>query len=305
MTDNSTRVIGGVDTHRDTHVAAALDERGGQLGVESFPATATGHQELHDWLAGFGPIDRVGVEGTGCYRAGLSRHLQTCGVEVIEVDRPNRQLRRRAGKSDPVDAVSAARAAQSGEATSVAKTANGDVEKLRVLRITRTSARNEKIRVLNQLRSLVVTAPDHLRAELTALTAIMLPQRCARWLAVLWNYEPRSNSSTASSRRSWLEPHRSCWPAAVLAPTEQQRCWSLRETTRGGSTPRLRSPSCAAPRPWKHRQGKPSGTGSHGPGTVKPTLRSIRSCWCAWSTMNPPAATSPADERKAAPASRS
>jgi transposase len=97
----STRpVTGGVDTHLDTHVAAALDASGGVLGVESFPATRAGYASLSSWLASFGPVERVGVEGTGAYGAGLSRHLHSLGVEVIEVDRPNRQLRRARGKSD-------------------------------------------------------------------------------------------------------------------------------------------------------------------------------------------------------------
>lgn len=181
MTDHTSCVTGGVDTHRDTHVAAALDERDVELGVASFPATASGYRDLHGWLCGFGLVERVGVEGTGCYGAGLSRHLQSTGVVVVEVDRPNRQLRRRAGKSDPVDAVAAARAAQSGQATAVAKSADGDVEKLRALRIARASARHGRVKVINQLRALVVTAPDQLRAELTDLTAITLPVRCARF----------------------------------------------------------------------------------------------------------------------------
>ena len=97
----STRPItGGVDTHLDVHVAAAVDANGGVLGVESFATTPAGFAELHAWLAAFGTLDRVGVEGTGAYGAGLARHLRGAGLVVIEVDRPNRQERRRNGKSD-------------------------------------------------------------------------------------------------------------------------------------------------------------------------------------------------------------
>ena len=109
-------VTGGVDTHLDVHVAAALDANGGLLGVESFPAERSGYAALHTWLTSFGELTRVGVEGTGAYGVGLARHLWAAGVEVIEVDRPNRQERRRAGKSDTLDAVEAARAALSGAA---------------------------------------------------------------------------------------------------------------------------------------------------------------------------------------------
>ena len=105
MTIVETRpVTGGVDTHLNVHVAAAIDSNGGVLGVESFPTTTAGFAELHGWLCGFGPLDRVGVEGTGAYGAGLARFLRRAGVKVIEVDRPNRQARRspaRATRSTP------------------------------------------------------------------------------------------------------------------------------------------------------------------------------------------------------------
>jgi transposase len=110
-------VTGGVDTHADTHVAAAIDDNGGRLGVESFPATESGFEDLLGWLVGFGPVERIGVEGTGSWGVGLARYLTGHDVMVVEVDRPNRQTRRKQGKSDPTDAVSAARAAPSGTAT--------------------------------------------------------------------------------------------------------------------------------------------------------------------------------------------
>jgi transposase len=101
-------VTGGVDTHADTHVAAAIDDNGGLLGVESFPATESGFEDLLGWLVGFGPVERIGVEGTGSWGVGLARYLTGHDVMVVEVDRPNRQTRRKQGRSDPTDAVSAA-----------------------------------------------------------------------------------------------------------------------------------------------------------------------------------------------------
>src|SRR5437763_1729848 len=120
-------VTGGVDTHLDVHVAATLDPIGGLLGVESFPTTPAGYRSLVDWMNTFGPLHRVGVEGTGAYGAGLARYLARCGVEVIEVDRANRQARRAHGKSDPADAVEAARAAWSGRAARRGKSRDGNV----------------------------------------------------------------------------------------------------------------------------------------------------------------------------------
>jgi transposase len=172
-----TRLItGGVDTHLDVHVAAALDANGGALGVESFPTTTTGFAELHTWLIGFGALDRVGVEGTGAYGAGLARFLRGVGVAVIEVDRPNRQARRRHGKSDTIDAVEAARAVLSGRAHGLGKTADGNVEAIRVLLVAFRSGREARTKCLNQLRHLGFCGPDDLRERFRGVAVDSLAQ---------------------------------------------------------------------------------------------------------------------------------
>jgi transposase len=158
-------VVGGVDTHADAHVAAALDSNGGVLGVESFPADEAGFENLLGWLVGFGPVSLVGVEGTGSWGVGLARFLAGAEVEVVEVDRPNRQARRKVGKSDPTDAVAAARAALSGTAAGIPKTRNGPVEQMRVLLVAKRSARSQRIQTLNQLRHLVFTGPEPIRSR--------------------------------------------------------------------------------------------------------------------------------------------
>jgi transposase len=176
----STRpVTGGVDTHLDQHVAAALDAAGALLGVESFPATTAGYRDLHNWLASFGSVVAVGVEGTGAYGVGLSRFLHGVSVKVIEVDRPNRQVRRRHGKSDPLDAVEAARAALSGRASGLAKTADGNVEAIRVLLVAKRSARAARTKALTQIRHLGFCAPDVLRDQLRDLPVSALAERVA------------------------------------------------------------------------------------------------------------------------------
>ena len=158
-------ITGGVDTHADTHVAAAVDHNGGLLGVESFSADRAGYESLLGWMVGFGPIIRIGVEGTGSWGVGLARFLADQEIVVVEVDRPNRQKRRKQGKSDPTDAVAAARAATSGEASVTPKSRNGPVEQMRVLMVARRSARQQRIQSLNQLRHLVFTAPEEIRVR--------------------------------------------------------------------------------------------------------------------------------------------
>jgi transposase len=180
LTIVETRVVcGGVDTHLEVHVAAAIDGNGGVLGVESFAVSEAGYRELLDWLAAFGEVIRVGVEGTGSYGAGLARFLRSSGVEVVEVDRPNRQARHRHGKSDPLDAVAAARAALSGAAKGRAKDRDGPVEAMRVLVVARRSARRQRTATLVQMRQLCFCAPEAIRARFAGLSAFQLVNQVA------------------------------------------------------------------------------------------------------------------------------
>jgi transposase len=211
------QITGGVDTHLDVHVVAALDELGALAGVELFPTTTAGYQSLLGWLRSHGEVVVVGVEGTGSYGAGLARHLQHEGVAVVEVDRPNRQRRRRQGKSDSHDAVTAARAVQAGDALGAAKVRNGDVEAIRVLRVARGSAKRDRTRAINQMRSLVSTRPTicasnyadsrspswcarpRRSAPLSAATSPPPPVwRCALWRAGCSSSTPKSRPSTRS-----------------------------------------------------------------------------------------------------------
>src|SRR6266550_2317719 len=130
-----TTVIGGVDTHKDAHVVAALTEQGALLGTASFPADSIGYGQLLGWLRDFGTVTSVGIEGTGSYGAGLCRFLQAAGVLVREVSRPKRQWRRRYGKSDPRDAEAAARAMLAGKALGIPQQRDGVVEAIRMLRM--------------------------------------------------------------------------------------------------------------------------------------------------------------------------
>ena len=170
MVDQARPVTGGVDTHLDLNVAAALDPLGGLLGVGGFPTTSSGDTQLLAWLKGFGPVAKVGIEGTSSYGASLARALRRCGVEVVEVDRPNRQSRRRTGKSDPVDAIEAARAALSGRAQGAGKAKDGNVEAIRALVVAKRSARSTKIKTLNRIRHLGFTGPDELRERLKGVS---------------------------------------------------------------------------------------------------------------------------------------
>lgn len=179
MTPEPGSVTGGVDTHLDIHMAAAVNHLGGVLGTKSFSTTAAGYRRLLGWLGSFGPVHAVGVEGTGSYGSALAQHLAEHEVRVVEVSRPNRQVRRRHGKTDVIDAIAAARAVLSGEATATPKAHNGPVEALRLLKIVQRSATKSRTQAGNQLRAIVATAPDDLRSKLRALKTSELVTTCA------------------------------------------------------------------------------------------------------------------------------
>ena len=181
IVDRPAGVTGGVDTHLDVHVGVVVDEVGRVLGTEDFAADAKGYRALLRWMRGFGEVAKVGVEGTGAYGAGLARYLVGQGVVVVEVNRPNRQARRRRGKSDPADAEAAARAALNGEASGQPKAGVGVVESIRALRVARRGAVKASTQALNQLKDLVVTAPDELRARLKGLSSSERADLAARF----------------------------------------------------------------------------------------------------------------------------
>ena len=201
-------ITGGVDTHADTHVAAALDPVGGLLGVQEFPVTPAGYARLLGWLGGFGTVALVGIEGTGSYGAGLARHVTTAGVRVVEAGRSDRQDRRQ-GKSDSLDAVSAARAAQSGRARGACRGRDGAVEAIRALMVAKRSAAGDRTQTINQARALVLTGPDDLRARFTGHTVAAL-------VAELASLRPRPGSTVGDATRIALRElsRRAQFPAA-------------------------------------------------------------------------------------------
>ena len=241
------KITGGVDTHADSHVAAALDSIGGLLGVESFEAVGSGYKALLAWLSGFGPVELVGVEGTGSCGAGLARHLTSAGVAVVEVDRSDRQDRRRQGKSDPLDAVSAARAALSGRARGLSKGRDGTVEAIRTLMVVKRSARGERTQTINQARAVIGTAPEDVRARLAGFSSAGLVAemaslllsgtarvvtrwatppgwRYASWDAGRCTWPSRSNASTTSLSPSWPNGPPGCSPSTGWDRTRPRCC---------------------------------------------------------------------------------
>ena len=174
-------VWGGVDTHCDVHVAAAVDTVGRVLGAAAFPADTNGYGKLADWFRSHGTVVRVGVEGTGSYGADLARYLTRIGIKVVEVNRANRQLRRLRGKTDAIDAQAAARAALSGEATAQPKHGNGPVEGIRMLRVARRSAIKARTQAANQLHALVVTAPPQVKHQLFGVSLKTRVRICVRY----------------------------------------------------------------------------------------------------------------------------
>ena len=174
-------VVLGVDTHLDFHVAVVLDHLGRRLGESKVPTTTGGYRSLVSWAEGFGPVRCAGVEGTGSYGAGLARYLKSTGIPVVEVERPKRRHLKRNGKSDPKDAEAAARAVLADETAGEPKSADGQVEMIRVLRAARCSAVKARSQAANQLQALRVTAPEKLKRRLCGLSTSELVATAARF----------------------------------------------------------------------------------------------------------------------------
>jgi transposase len=179
MTAPTAPVTVGVDTHLDLHVAAVLDHTGRLLDTQEFPASTRGYVALVTWAERYGRVERIGVEGTGTYGAGLTRFVRAYGLEAVEVNRPDRSLRRRRGKSDPIDAQAAARSTQAGVAATAPKTREGQVEMIRVLRVARRGAMKARVAAAEQLYGVLYSAPEELRQPLLGLKTKALVNACA------------------------------------------------------------------------------------------------------------------------------
>lgn len=201
------QIIVGVDTHKHVHAAVAISELGARLGTMIVPASAKGFQGLETWARSMGPVRAFGVEGTGSYGAGLSRFLCERGHAVLEVNRPNRQLRHQHGKSDPIDAEAAARAVLAGQAAAVPKAGTSTVEMIRHLKVARDTAVKGRTQAMLTLKALIVSSPVALREQLDSVIGKMA---LVRHLAAL---RPGPLTSTTASAKTGLRAIARRWLA--------------------------------------------------------------------------------------------
>ncbi|GAQ41515.1 transposase [Mycobacterium pseudoshottsii JCM 15466] len=169
-----------MDTHAATHHGAVIDSRGRLLADAEYSASGRGYAAMLTWMRSKGNLTKVGVEGTGAYGAGLARYLHEQGVEVLEVPRPDRRIRRQRGKSDPIDAEAAARTVLAGRASGAPKLVDGPIEAIRMLRVARSGAVKAKTAAVNALRAMLITTPDTLRSQLHGLSSAQLVAACTK-----------------------------------------------------------------------------------------------------------------------------
>jgi transposase len=208
--NTANRIVGGVDTHKDLHVAAVVDDHDRILGTSSFAATRQGYRQMLAWMRSLGQLQRVGIESTGSYGAGLLRFLQAAGIEVLEITAPDRQDRRRRGKNDDLDAQNAAHAALAGARTVTPRTRDGMVESLRVLKACRKTAVTARRVALQMIHNTIICAPDILRDQLRHMTRMQLVRTLAVWRPDLTAYrevEAAYRISLKSLARRYIELH--------------------------------------------------------------------------------------------------
>ncbi len=203
-------VVGGVDTHKDLHVAAVVDAHDRVLGGEFFPTTRHGYKTMLHWMRSFGVVERIGVECTGTYGAGLMRYLQRAGVEVLEVTAPDKTDRRKRGKDDMIDAENAAHAAFAGIRTITPKSRDGMVESLRVIKVCRKTAVSARRVALQIIQMNIISAPDELREQLRHMTRMQLIRTLAAWRPDLTGFRDVTTAfriTFKSLARRYLELH--------------------------------------------------------------------------------------------------
>jgi transposase len=204
------QIVGGVDTHKDLHVAAVVDDNDQVLGTQSFATTRQGYKLMLTWMRSFGDLQRIGVECTGSYGAGLLRYMQTAGVDVLEVTAPDKLDRRRRGKNDDFDGQSAAHAAFATRRTVTPRSRDGMVESLRVLKVCRKTAVQARRIALQIIQTTIVCAPDRLRDLLRNMTRMKLIRTLAAWRPDLTGYrdvEEAYKIGLKSLARRYLELH--------------------------------------------------------------------------------------------------
>jgi transposase len=204
------RIVGGVDTHKDLHVAAVVDEGDRVLESRCFATTRQGYRQMLAWMRSFGALQRIGIESTGSYGAGLLRFMQAAGVEVLEVTSPDRHDRRRRGKNDDLDAQNAAHAAFAGRRTVTPRSRDGMVESLRILKACRKTAVAARRVALQMIQNTIVCSPDGLRDLLRTMTRMQLVRTLAAWRPDLTAYrdvEAAYRIGLRSLARRYLELH--------------------------------------------------------------------------------------------------
>src|SRR3954466_15601242 len=203
-------VVGGVDTHKDLHVAAVVDELDRVLGTRCFATTRQGYRQMLAWMRSFGQLRCIGIESTGTYGAGLLRSMQNAGVKVLEVTTPDKHDRRKRGKNDDLDAQNAAHAAFAGKRTVTPKTRDGMIESLRVLKACRKTAVAARRVALQMIHNTIICAPDDLRDTLRKMTRMQLVRTLAAWRPDLTDYRTVISAyriSLKSLGRRYLELH--------------------------------------------------------------------------------------------------
>lgn len=203
----SALIVAGADTHLDTIHVAAITTTGATLGDKEFPTTGAGYAAAIAFLMTLGHIVRIGVEGTASYGAGFTRALTAAGIEVVEVTRAVKSTRRLKGKSDPLDAYSAARTVLAGEGLATPK--DDATTGLRALHIARRSAVKHRTAVINQIKAMLISAPDAVREKYRGLTTLKLIEAIARCrpdtLADTWAQSLLTAAKMLAQRVQFLE----------------------------------------------------------------------------------------------------
>jgi hypothetical protein len=318
------RIVGGVDTHKDLHVAAIVDEQDRVMETRSFATTRQGYRQMLAWMRSFGELQRIGIESTGSYGAGRCASCSKPGLRFSRSRRPTSRIAAGVARTTISDAQNAAHAAFAGQRTVTPRSRDGMIESLRVLMACRKTAVSARRVALQMIHNTIVCAPDGLRDQLRSLTRMQLIRTLAAWRPDLTAYRDLDSAyriALKSLGRRYLELHDEiadldAMIAAIvdeLAPNLIARN-SIGHVgaaklllTAGDNPERLRSEasfaSCVASAQFQRRRERQSGIASTVEEIAPPIARCTSSLSVACAPTRGPKTTSLADSPKDIPSS--
>ena len=313
-------IVIGLDVHKQSVTAVAVDEAGRPLSEKAIPV---GSDELLDWAGALDAVRLWAVEDCRQLTRWLERQLLALGEDVVRVPPkltvPERRAGRTRGKSDPIDALAIARAALREPDLSRPQPGERASREIKLLVDHRDDLVDQRRRTQQRLRWHLFQLDPTYVVPLRMLGRASHLERVSRWLGRQeQELQVRLARELVTSCRALnrqvaeldqqleqrvKEQHRGCSSCPAAPPSPPPSC-SPRSVRSTASEATPNSPATAASHRSKRAQAAPNGTGLTAAATASSTPPSTGSRSPRAATTRQPATTSSANAPKARAAAR-